>query len=87
MSRVQLAPNVSDLEASIAFSSALFGVEAQASRLRDAGLAAFDEKDITCCSALQEMPWVHDPHGAPWETYTVKDDAPANPQPPTSACC
>ena len=135
MSRVQLALNVSDLEASIAFYSTLFGVEphkrrpgyanfaitepplklvlievpadqrgtgvtgalnhlgvevedvaqvdAQAGRLRDAGLAAFDEKDTTCCYALQDKVWVSDPAGAPWEIYTVKDDDPANPQPAT----
>lgn len=151
MSRVQLALNVSDLEASIAFYSTLFGVEphkrrpgyanfavvepplklvlievpadqrgtgvtgalnhlgvevedvekveAQAGRLREAGMAAFDEKDTTCCYALQDKVWVHDPAGAPWEIYTVKDDDPANPQPATaslnllasdtegSACC
>jgi catechol 2,3-dioxygenase-like lactoylglutathione lyase family enzyme len=132
MSRVQLALNVSDLEASVAFYSTLFGVEphkrrpgyanfavsepplklvlievpaeargtgvegalnhlgvevasvedvdAGASRLREAGLAAFDEKDTTCCYALQDKVWVHDPAGAPWEIYTVKDDDPANPR-------
>ena len=137
MSRVQLALNVSDLEASIAFYSTLFGVEPhkrrpgyanfavtepplklvlievpadqrgtgvtgalnhlgvevqdvaqvdeQAGRLRDAGLAAFDEKDTTCCYALQDKVWVSDPAGAPWEIYTVKDDDPANPQPATAS--
>lgn len=137
MSRVQLALNVSDLEASITFYSTLFGVEphkrrpgyanfaiadpplklvlievptdqrgtgvtgalnhlgveveaveqveAQAGRLREAGLAAFDEKDTTCCYALQDKVWVHDPAGAPWEIYTVKDDDPSNPQPATAS--
>ena len=137
VSRVQLALNVSDLEASIAFYSTLFGVEphkrrpgyanfavvepplklvlievpadergagvagalnhlgvevesseqveAQAGRLRDAGMAAFDEKDTTCCYALQDKVWVHDPAGAPWEIYTVKDDDPANPQPASAS--
>jgi catechol 2,3-dioxygenase-like lactoylglutathione lyase family enzyme len=137
VSRVQLALNVSDLEASVAFYSTLFGVEphkrrpgyanfaitepalklvlievpaddrgtgvtgalnhlgieveaveqveAQAGRLREAGLAAFDEKDTTCCYALQDKVWVHDPAGAPWEIYTVKDDDPANPQPATAS--
>ena len=132
MSRVQLALNVSDLEASVHFYSTLFGVaphkrrpgyanfaiaepplklvlievpdeargsgtagalnhlgvevddittvESHARRLRDAGLAAFDEKDTTCCYALQDKVWVHDPAGAPWEVYTVKDDDPANPR-------
>ncbi len=137
MSRIQLALNVSDLEASVAFYSTLFGVEphkrrpgyanfainepplklvlievptetrgtgvsgalnhlgvevpsvddveAGAERLRAAGLAAFDEKDTTCCYALQDKIWVHDPAGAPWEIYTVKDDNPDNPQPATAS--
>lgn len=55
-------------------------VEASAARLRAAGLAAFGEKDTTCCYALQDKVWVHDPAGAPWEIYTVKDDDPANPR-------
>ncbi|HEY7858973.1 MAG TPA: ArsI/CadI family heavy metal resistance metalloenzyme [Candidatus Nanopelagicales bacterium] len=132
MSRVQLALNVADLEASVAFYSTLFGtephkrrpgyanfaiaepplklvlievagvargtgtagalnhlgvevessndVERSASRLRDAGLATFDENDTTCCFALQDKVWVHDPAGAPWEIYTVKDDNPAQPR-------
>ena len=151
MSRVQLALNVSDLEASVTFYSTMFGVEphkrrpgyanfaitepplklvlievpadtrgtgaagalnhlgvevastadveAGAGRLREAGLATFDEKDTTCCYALQDKVWVHDPAGAPWEIYTVKDEDPNNPQPATaslprlaavsgdSACC
>jgi catechol 2,3-dioxygenase-like lactoylglutathione lyase family enzyme len=137
MSRVQLALNVSDLEASVTFYSTMFGVEPHkrrpgyanfaiaepplklvlievpadargtgvagalnhlgvevasveevevgAARLRDAGLATFDEKDTTCCYALQDKVWVHDPAGAPWEIYTVKDDDPANPQPATAS--
>ena len=137
MSRVQLALNVSDLEASVAFYSAMFGVEPHkrrpgyanfavvdpplklvlievpadtrgtgvegalnhlgvevenveavevgAARLRDAGLATFDEKDTTCCYALQDKVWVHDPAGAPWEIYTVKDDNPADAQPATAS--
>ena len=55
-------------------------VDAGANRLREAGLAAFDERDTTCCYALQDKVWVQDPHGAPWEIYTVKDDDPASPR-------
>ena len=136
-SRVQLALNVSDLEASIAFYSAMFGVgphkrrpgyanfaiaepplklvlietseatrgtgttgalnhlgvevattadvASARARFTDAGLAAFDENDTTCCYALQDKVWVHDPAGAPWEVYTVKDDDPANPRPATAS--
>jgi catechol 2,3-dioxygenase-like lactoylglutathione lyase family enzyme len=131
-SRVQLALNVSDLEASVAFYTAMFGVEphkrrpgyanfaiaepplklvlietsedvrgtgtvgalnhlgvevsstddvtAARTRFSDAGLAAFDENDTTCCYALQDKVWVHDPAGAPWEVYTVKDENPAQPR-------
>lgn len=60
-------------------------VEAGAARLRDAGLATFDERDTTCCHALQDKVWVHDPAGAPWEVYTVKDDDPAEGRPPTAS--
>ncbi|MEO7268794.1 MAG: ArsI/CadI family heavy metal resistance metalloenzyme [Knoellia sp.] len=135
-SRVQLALNVADLEASIAFYSAMFGVEpakrrpgyanfavtepplklvlietteenrgsgtagalnhlgvevssvegvtAARERFAEAGLAAFDENDTTCCYALQDKVWVHDPAGAPWEVYTVKDENPADPRPATA---
>lgn len=136
-SRVQLALNVSDLEASIAFYSAMFGVEphkrrpgyanfaiaepplklvlietseatrgtgtagalnhlgvevpstddvtAARTRFTDAGLATFDENDTTCCYALQDKVWVHDPAGAPWEVYTVKDEDPVDARPATAS--
>jgi catechol 2,3-dioxygenase-like lactoylglutathione lyase family enzyme len=61
-------------------------VEAGAARLRAAGLAAFDERDTTCCHALQDKVWVHDPAGAPWEVYTVKDDNPTVVR-EAAACC
>jgi hypothetical protein len=37
-------------------------------RLTDA-----DGRDTTCCYALQEKIWVHDPDGTPWEIVTVKE--------------
>ena|SRR5487761_2114934 len=55
-------------------------VSAGSQRLAAAGLATFDENDTTCCYALQDKVWVHDPAGAPWEIYTVKDDNPASPR-------
>jgi catechol 2,3-dioxygenase-like lactoylglutathione lyase family enzyme len=55
-------------------------LEESATRLADAGLATFDERDTTCCYALQDKVWVHDPAGTPWEVYTVKDDDPAAPR-------
>ena len=70
-------------------------VAAARERFTAAGLAAFDENDTTCCYALQDKVWVHDPAGAPWEVYTVKDENPADARPATAsleilgdgACC
>ncbi|MEU9186305.1 ArsI/CadI family heavy metal resistance metalloenzyme [Streptomyces sp. NPDC048484] len=122
MSRAQLALNVADLEASVAFYSKLFGAEpakrrpgyanfaittpplklvliegepgqetrldhlgvevdttdevtAATTRLKDAGLATFEENDTSCCYALQDKVWVHGPGKEPWEVYVVKADA------------
>ncbi|MGW1220351.1 ArsI/CadI family heavy metal resistance metalloenzyme [Streptomyces californicus] len=122
MSRAQLALRVSDLEASVAFYTKLFGAEpakrregyanfaltepplklvliegepgeetrldhlgvevestdqvaAAAGRLKDAGLATFEENDTSCCYALQDKVWVHGPGQEPWEVYVVKADA------------
>jgi catechol 2,3-dioxygenase-like lactoylglutathione lyase family enzyme len=52
-------------------------VTAAASRLKAAGLQAEVEDQTTCCFAVQDKVWVHDPDGAPWEVYTVLADAPA----------
>ncbi|MFF9128330.1 ArsI/CadI family heavy metal resistance metalloenzyme [Streptomyces sp. NPDC014889] len=50
-------------------------VTAATTRLRDAGLAAFEEKDTSCCYALQDKVWVTGPGKEPWEVYVVKADA------------
>ncbi|WP_030755537.1 ArsI/CadI family heavy metal resistance metalloenzyme [Streptomyces sp. NRRL F-5135] len=50
-------------------------VLAAADRLKDAGLATFEENDTSCCYALQDKVWVHGPGLEPWEVYTVKADA------------
>ena len=137
MSRVQLALNVADLEASVAFYSKLFGAEpakrrpgyanfaitepplklvliegaagqetrldhlgvevestdqvtAATGRLKDAGLATFEENDASCCYALQDKVWVTGPGKEPWEVYVVKADADRLGQgatPGGDACC
>ena len=52
-------------------------VDAEQARLAEAGLAAIEERDTTCCYARQDKFWVK---GAPdaerWEIYTVKQDSP-----------
>ncbi|MEN8652148.1 ArsI/CadI family heavy metal resistance metalloenzyme [Streptomyces sp. 21So2-11] len=137
MSRAQLALNVADLEASVAFYSKLFGVEpakrrpgyanfaittpplklvliegepgqdtrldhlgvevdtteevtTATTRLKDAGLATFEENDTSCCYALQDKVWVHGPGKEPWEVYVVKADADQlgkSAAPDGDACC
>ena len=46
--------------------------------LADQGLETEVQDATTCCFAVQDKVWVHDPDGAPWEVYTVLADAPAN---------
>jgi catechol 2,3-dioxygenase-like lactoylglutathione lyase family enzyme len=61
-------------------------------RLKQAGLATFDEMDTECCYARQDKIWVTDPDGTPWEVFTVLADvdddhaAPGLPQ-AAKACC
>jgi catechol 2,3-dioxygenase-like lactoylglutathione lyase family enzyme len=43
-------------------------------RLKQAGLATFDEMDTECCYARQDKIWVTDPDGTPWEVFTVLED-------------
>ena len=53
-------------------------VAAATARLSGEGLATEIEEQTSCCYALQDKVWVNDPDGAPWEVYTVLDDAPAD---------
>ncbi|MEW1909295.1 ArsI/CadI family heavy metal resistance metalloenzyme [Kitasatospora sp. NPDC085895] len=50
-------------------------VAAATGRLKEAGLATFEENDTSCCYALQDKVWVHGPGQEPWEVYVVKADA------------
>src|SRR5690606_8904459 len=50
-------------------------VDAATQRLKNAGLATFEENDTSCCYALQDKVWVHGPGGEPWGVYVVKSDA------------
>lgn len=121
MSRVQLALNVSNLDAAVDFYSKLFGTEpakrrpgyanfaiaqpplklvlienqeaagtlnhlgvevettaevnTASDRLQQLGLFTQPEEQVTCCYALQDKVWVHDPDGAPWEIYKVLADS------------
>ncbi|KOT89499.1 glyoxalase [Streptomyces sp. NRRL F-5755] len=50
-------------------------VTAAATRLKEAGLATSEQKDVSCCYALQDKVWVTGPGNEPWEVYVVKADA------------
>lgn len=121
MQRIQLALNVSDLDAAVEFYAKLFdtppaklrpgyanfaiaepplklvlmenpgaverlnhlGVEvgstdevgSATARLATEGLATTTEGEVSCCYAVQDKVWVHDPDNAPWEIYTVLRDS------------
>jgi catechol 2,3-dioxygenase-like lactoylglutathione lyase family enzyme len=52
-------------------------VDAEQTRLAEAGLASVDERDTTCCYAKQDKFWVQgSPNGESWEIYTVLEDSP-----------
>lgn len=73
-SRLQLAINVTDLQAAI-------------SHFERLGFIDSIEKESTCCYAVQDKVWVHDPDGAPWEYYTVLADAQTMSAAPDGGCC
>jgi len=51
-------------------------VDAEQTRLAEAGLASVDERGTTCCYAKQDKFWVEGaPDGASWEIYTVLEDS------------
>jgi catechol 2,3-dioxygenase-like lactoylglutathione lyase family enzyme len=63
-------------------------VDAAQRRLTTAGLASVDERQTTCCYAVQEKFWVQGaPNGERWEIYTVLEDAPVLDCGPGDACC
>ncbi len=53
-------------------------VETEQARLAEAGLAAVEERDTTCCYARQDKFWVTGAPGSErWEIYTVLEDSPS----------
>jgi catechol 2,3-dioxygenase-like lactoylglutathione lyase family enzyme len=51
-------------------------VDAEQTRLAEAGLASVDERGTTCCYAKQDKFWVEGtPSGERWEVYTVLADS------------
>ncbi len=62
-------------------------VSAAAAGLAAGGLPTVSEDATTCCYAVQDKVWVHDPAGTPWEVYTILDDDPAQATAPSGGCC
>jgi len=50
-------------------------VKAASDRLTGEGMLTRVEDQTTCCYAVQDKVWVSDPDLAPWEVYTVLQDA------------
>ena len=51
-------------------------VDAEQTRLAEAGFASIDERGGTCCYAKQDKFWVEGaPDGERWEVYTVLEDS------------
>lgn len=50
-------------------------VIAMKERFQKAGLVSIDEMGTTCCYAVQDKIWVHDPEGNAWEVFYTKEDA------------
>ena len=64
-------------------------VDAEQTRLAEAGFASVDERDTTCCYARQDKFWVTGtPNGESWEVYTVLADSPTpNGEADGQQCC
>jgi catechol 2,3-dioxygenase-like lactoylglutathione lyase family enzyme len=50
-------------------------VEAHQTRLTEQGMVTGEEKNTTCCYAVQDKFWVTGPDGEQWEHYVVLADA------------
>lgn len=62
-------------------------VIAHKSRLSENGiLSQLDEINTTCCYALQDKFWVHDPDGNEWEFFYTKADVEEKNTNSTSCC-
>ena len=56
-------------------------------RWAQAGLNPREEKQTTCCYALQDKAWVQDPDGNEWEVFVVLQDNLPEVKSEGSACC
>src|SRR6478609_203492 len=63
-------------------------VDAEQTRLAEAGFASIEERGTTCCYAKQDKFWVEGaPNGERWEIYTVLADSPTAGGPAEGSDC
>lgn len=64
-------------------------VDAEQTRLAEAGFVSVDERETTCCYAKQDKFWVSGtPNGESWEIYTVlADSSTPNGEADGQKCC
>lgn len=62
-------------------------VDAMKTRWEDAGLVPREEMQTTCCYALQDKAWVHDPDGNEWEVFVVLEDNLGEAKSENATCC
>ena len=56
-------------------------------RWKDRGLLPREEMQTTCCYALQDKAWVHDPDGNEWEVFVVLEDNLGESKSNDATCC
>ncbi len=62
-------------------------VVAMKTRWEHAGLVPREEMQTTCCYALQDKAWVHDPDGNEWEVFVVLKDNLSEAKSNDATCC
>jgi catechol 2,3-dioxygenase-like lactoylglutathione lyase family enzyme len=56
-------------------------------RWEERGLLPREEMQTTCCYALQDKAWVHDPDGNEWEVFVVLQDNLSEAKSNDATCC
>jgi len=56
-------------------------VAAFAERVRGAGIEARPEDNVTCCYAVMDKIWMHDPDGHAWEVFAITQSDVDSPPP------
>ena len=92
---VNLALNESGVQTGPANPIAHFGIQVKSTcavdemigRLRKADQPAAVEEQVTCCYAVQNKVWSHDPDGNKWEIYVLLDNDAGQHGASANGCC